>query len=223
MGWRCVTAGTEPLRTPNSPSDSSAFPGGLGSILATEFADQLRLSFGALGGDCWFCNVLVKFSAVSAYSAVETSSNGRRIAMPKKTITFDTVQEIGLALPGAEEGTSYGVRSLKVGGKMFACPAINKSAEPGTLGIRIPFEQRDELLEADPDTYYITDHYVNYPSVLVRLSRVDRDALQDLLRMAWQYVSAMSKRPVRKGKTSASRGGQRAAQSATKTRQHKIR
>ena len=143
--------------------------------------------------------------------------------MPKKTITFETVQEMGLALPGAEEGTSYGVRSLKVGGKMFACPAINKSAEPGTLGIRIPFERRDELLEADPDTYYITDHYMNYPSVLVRLSRVDRDALQDLLRMAWQYVSAVSKRPVRRGKTSASRAGQSAAQSARKARPHKLR
>ena len=108
-------------------------------------------------------------------------------------------------------------------GRYSRVPPSTNQAEPGALGIRIPFEQRDELLEADPDTYYITDHYVSYPSVLVRLSRVDRDALQDLLRMAWQYVSAMSKRPVRRGKTSASRAGQSAAQSATKTRKHKIR
>src|SRR4029077_1974670 len=114
--------------------------------------------------------------------------------------------------------STYGVRSLKVGGKMFACPAINKSAEPGTLVIRIPFEQRDELLEADPATYYVTDHYVEYPSVLVRLSRVDRAALQDLLRMAWQYVSATRKQPSRRGNRAVSRAGRSAAKSAPKIR-----
>ena len=118
--------------------------------------------------------------------------------MPKKTISFDTVRKMGLALPGAEEGTTYGARSLKVGGKMFACPAIHRSAEPDTLAVRIDFAQRDELMAADPETYYLTDHYVSYPVMLVRLSSVHPDALRDLLAMAWRYVSASAKRPARR-------------------------
>ena len=121
--------------------------------------------------------------------------------MPKKKITFDTVREMGLALPDVEEGTTYGVSSLKVHGKMFACPAIHRSAEPETLAIRIDFDQRDELMAADPQTYYLTDHYVNHPVMLVRLSRVHPDALRDLLLMAWRFVSARARRPARRRKS----------------------
>ena len=62
---------------------------------------------------------------------------------------------------------------LKAHGKMLACPAIHKSAEPDTLAVRIPFDLRADLIASDPDSYYLTDHYVNYPVVLVRLSRID--------------------------------------------------
>jgi len=109
--------------------------------------------------------------------------------MREKKITFDTVQKIGLQLPDVEVSTSYGASSLKVHGQMLACPAINKSAEPGSMVVRIDFDQRDELLAADPDTYYLTDHYRPYPSVLVRLSRIHPDALKDLLRMSWKFVT----------------------------------
>ncbi len=108
--------------------------------------------------------------------------------MTRKKISFDTVRAIGLALPDVEEGTVYGSPALKVRGNMFACLAIHRSAEPDTLAVRIDFPQRDELLAADPKTYYLTDHYVNYPCVLVRLARVHPDALRDLLRMAWRFV-----------------------------------
>ena len=101
---------------------------------------------------------------------------------------------MGLALPDVEEGTSYGSPSLKVGGKMFTCLPVHRSAEPDSLAVRIDFDQRDELMAAEPDTYYLTDHYVNYPVVLVRLSRIHRDALRDLLLMSWRFISANSKR-----------------------------
>jgi hypothetical protein len=120
--------------------------------------------------------------------------------MKKKAISFDTVREIGLALPGVEEGTTYGSPALKIRGTMFACIAVHSSAEPDSLAIRIDFDQRDELIAADPSTYYITDHYVDYPSVLIRLSRVNRDALRDLLIMAHRFVSAQAKRPARRAK-----------------------
>lgn len=113
-------------------------------------------------------------------------------------ISFDTVRKIGLGLPDVEESTTYGATSLKVGGKLLTCPAIHKSAEPGSIVVRIDFVQRDELIAGAPDTYYLTDHYVNYPSVLVRLSRIDEEALRGLLRMAWKFVTSRS--PQRKRK-----------------------
>lgn len=119
--------------------------------------------------------------------------------MLKSTVTFDTVKKIALALPGVEESTAYGSPALKVDGELLACIAINRSAEPGTLVIRIANEDRAELLAADPDVYYMTDHYVNYPSVLVRLARIKPHVLRDLLGMAHKFVTRAGPRaPARK-------------------------
>jgi hypothetical protein len=122
--------------------------------------------------------------------------------MVRPAVTFDTVRKIGLALPGVEEGTVYGSPALKVGGKMFACIAIHRSAEPNSLAIRMDFGMRDELIAAEPDTYYLKEHYVNYPCVLVRLNRVHPDALPELLQTGWRFVSAQAAK--RKGPSWAS-------------------
>jgi hypothetical protein len=114
--------------------------------------------------------------------------------MPRTKVTFDTVREIGLGLADVEDGTMYGSLALKVRGDLLACMAINKSAEPGSLGIRIGFDQRDALLAEAPQTYYVTDHYVNYPMVLVRLSQIRIDELRDLLTAAWKFVTSQKKR-----------------------------
>ena len=108
--------------------------------------------------------------------------------MPRSTIDFDTVRNIGLALPGVEESTAYGFPALKVQGKLLACVPANRSAEPGSLVLRVDFDDRAELLAADPDVYYVTDHYVGN-AVLVRLSRVNPDVLRDLLGMAYKFVT----------------------------------
>jgi hypothetical protein len=113
--------------------------------------------------------------------------------MARKKISFNTVREIGLALPDVEEGTVYGSPALKVRGRMFACLAVHRSAEPDSLAIRISFDQRDELIAAEPDIYYLTDHYVDYPVVLVRLTLVHPDALRELLLMAWRFESSRTK------------------------------
>ena len=110
--------------------------------------------------------------------------------MPRSTTNFDTVRKIGLALPGVEESTAYGSPALKVHGKLLACVPAHRSAEPGSLAVRVGFEDRAELLAADPDVYYVTDHYLNYTAVLVRLSRVTPDVLRDLLGMAHKFVTA---------------------------------
>ena len=109
--------------------------------------------------------------------------------MPRSTIDFDTVRNIGLALPGVEESTAYGCPALKVRGKLLACVPANRSAEPASLVVRVDFDDRADLLAADPDVYYVTDHYVDYSAVLVRLSHVNHDVLRDLLGMAYKFVT----------------------------------
>jgi hypothetical protein len=116
------------------------------------------------------------------------------LAMPKSKINFDTVREIGLALPEVQESTAYGAPALKIHGKLLACLPTHRSAEPGSLAVRIGLDDRAELLAAAPDVYYITDHYLNYAAVLVRLSRVTPDILRDVLGMAHKFVTAESVR-----------------------------
>jgi hypothetical protein len=104
--------------------------------------------------------------------------------------TFRTVEAIARTLPDVEVTTAWGQPALKVRGKMFACIASHKSAEPNSLVVMMDFADRDALLEDDPATYYLKEHYLNYPCVLVRLDRVPVDALRDLVTGAHRFVSA---------------------------------
>jgi hypothetical protein len=126
--------------------------------------------------------------------------------MPKRAdpITFQTVRALGLKLPGTKDGRAYGSPALTVNGQMFACMAVNKSVEPDTLAVWVPFDQRDNLLTEAPHIYYLTDHYADYPIVLVRLARVRRDALGDLLQMGHRFVAA-EKRQLRTTRNPTSR------------------
>jgi hypothetical protein len=119
--------------------------------------------------------------------------------MPGK-ITFDTVRKIALSLPAVEKSITYGVPALKVHGQLLACIPANPSAEPGSLLVRVDFDDRAELLAGDPDVYYLTNHYVNYTGVLVRLSRINRGVLRDLLGMAYKFVTRQRKATSRKTK-----------------------
>jgi hypothetical protein len=114
--------------------------------------------------------------------------------MPKKKkIDFDVVREIALAMPDVEESTTYGAPSLKVRGNLLTCLPIHHSTEPNSLAVRIDVDQREKLIAAEPSIYYVTEHYVKHPVVLVRLSAIDRNALCDLLESAWRFVSSRKK------------------------------
>jgi hypothetical protein len=109
-------------------------------------------------------------------------------------VTFEDVRKIALSLEKVEEGTSYGTAAFKVGGKLIA-----RLKEDGdSLVVGTTFEEREEMMKDEPGTYYITDHYLNYPMVLVRLSRVHRDALRDLLGRAWRLAAAAKRRTTAK-------------------------
>jgi hypothetical protein len=103
--------------------------------------------------------------------------------------TFAAVGAIGGALPDVEVTTVWGQPALKVHGKMFLCIASHKSAEPNSLVVMMAFADRDALVEDDPATYYLKDHYLNYPCVLVRLTRIRLDALRDLVVGAHRFVT----------------------------------
>lgn len=121
--------------------------------------------------------------------------------MPKP-VTFETVREIALALPGVIGSMSSRGVSFKVGGKILACRAIHASAEEGSLMLRIDTARRAKLLAADPDTYYLTPHYAPYSSVLIRLSRISRASLAERLDEAWRFTTSAappSARASRKG------------------------
>ena len=118
----------------------------------------------------------------------------------RRAITFETARAIGCTLPGVEEGTTYGTPALKVRGRMFVCVPNHRTAEPDSLAIRLDFHRRDELLAADPDVYYLPGQYVDYPVILVRLSRVDVNALRELIHVAHGLASAPRTRRVARGR-----------------------
>lgn len=105
------------------------------------------------------------------------------------TLTFETVREIGLTLPGVIDGTAYGAPALKLNQKILACVPTNQSAEENCIVVRIDFERRAQLLARHPEIYYITDHYEPYPSVLVRLSIITRAELSEILTDACERTS----------------------------------
>ena len=109
--------------------------------------------------------------------------------MAKRTVDFNTVKDIGLGFSDVEVSTAFGFPALKVRGQLLACVPSHRSAEPGSLVVRVDFDDRADLLAAAPDVYYVTDHYVGYTTVLVRLSRITPDVLKDLLGMAYKFVT----------------------------------
>jgi len=115
--------------------------------------------------------------------------------VPRAPHTFAAVEAIGRDLPDVTVTTAWGQPALKVRGKMFACMASHKSAEPNSLVVMMAIADRDALVEDDPATYYLKPHYLNYPCVLVRLNRVPLDALRDVVAGAHRFVSAQTRGP----------------------------
>ena len=99
-------------------------------------------------------------------------------------MTWETVRKIGLAMPGVEDGKSYGTAALKVKKKLF----VRLREEGDVIVIPMPFEQREVLMAEAPEKYFITDHYLNYQYMLVRLTKVSEDEIRDLLKGAYRTV-----------------------------------
>lgn len=95
--------------------------------------------------------------------------------------SWETVKTLGLRLPEVAEGTSYGTPALKVREKMFV-----RLREPGVAVVWVDLLEREALTQGDPEIFYVTDHYREWPLVLIQLERVDERELEELLIEAWR-------------------------------------
>ncbi len=110
-------------------------------------------------------------------------------------MTFEDVKAVALTLPAVEASEKYdGSPVLKAGGSFLAGIATDESADADTLVVRMEYEQRQNLLEEAPDTYYVTDYYEPRPVVLVRMEVLEHDALRDLLSVSWRLAMKKGKR-----------------------------
>jgi hypothetical protein len=104
---------------------------------------------------------------------------------PSTWDAFGIVRDLARTWPDVEAATKYdGSPVLRCHRCFMAGMAVPPTADPDTLVVRIDPEARQWLLEDAPDTYYLTDYHEPHPVVLVRLARIDREALRDLLAMA---------------------------------------
>ncbi len=111
----------------------------------------------------------------------------RRSPRSRKPLSFTDVRRIALALPGVEEAPWYGTPGFKVKGKGFT-RLKEKLDDVIVLGVGTLLE-RDFLLERDPAAFFITDHYRDYPALLIRLAAIDEATLTELLTTAWRRTA----------------------------------
>ena len=100
--------------------------------------------------------------------------------MAARKLTLSTIRRVASALPGMQEGTSYGTPAWRHKGKLLA--RLHQDGQ--SLMLNVGFEAREHLVRADPETFFITEHYRNYPSVLARLDRLSAADLRKLLARA---------------------------------------
>jgi hypothetical protein len=99
---------------------------------------------------------------------------------------YEKIRQIALALPGVEEGRYFSTPAFRVRGKVFA--RIREDGE--TMALKVDFETRDTLMQVDSDTFFTTDHYLEYPSVLMRFSNVEPDEMREHLERSWRYCAS---------------------------------
>ena len=94
---------------------------------------------------------------------------------------WDEAVAFALTLPGAELSTSYRQPAVKVDGKAF----LTTGHEPGSFHVRCPHDEKAVLIETDPDTFWQTPHYANWPGLLVRYGSPDPERVRRVLTRAW--------------------------------------
>jgi hypothetical protein len=104
--------------------------------------------------------------------------------MPRR-ITLDQIRRIALSLPDVEEGTSYGTPAFKVRGKLF----LRLRDEDTTLVVKVDRDEREALVVSAPKIYSVTEHYLNYPWILVSLADIGIADLEERVTEAWRLTA----------------------------------
>jgi hypothetical protein len=104
--------------------------------------------------------------------------------MARRKLSLPMIRRAVRTLPGVEEGTSYRTPAWRHRGRLLA--RLHQDGE--AIVLKVGNQTRDHLLQADPQTFFVTDHYFGYPMVLARLDRLSAADLKKLL------VRAMDKK-----------------------------
>lgn len=124
--------------------------------------------------------------------------------MPRRLrgVPFIEARRLLLGLPDVEEGRSYGMPSFLLHGRFLA-----RFRDGDTVLVLqlATISEREVLMELDPQAFFFTEHYRNYPAVLIRLPEVPRSLLTDVVTEAWRHVASLP--PARPRKKPAGKGG----------------
>jgi len=101
-------------------------------------------------------------------------------------VTKAQVKQTALGFPGALEKQSYGKPAFFIEKKFFTRV---REDDNSIVMVVSGMEQRDMMLELDPETYFITDHYKDYPSVLVRMAKIAPGELKTMLQRRWEQIA----------------------------------
>ena len=101
-------------------------------------------------------------------------------------MTVDEMREIALSFPGATEGMSYGRPSFLVNKKFFT--RLRREDDSLVL-LEVSFDEREMLMEVEPETFHFTAHYKDYPAVLARLRSLDAGQFRGFLERRWRKIA----------------------------------
>jgi len=106
-------------------------------------------------------------------------------------VSVQTARAMLLDLPNVVAGRSYGMPSFLLNGRFLA----RFRDEDTVLVLQLAtINEREVLMDLDPAAFFFTEHYRNYPTVLVRLAEVAAPLLSDVIREAWRHVGALPRR-----------------------------
>lgn len=108
---------------------------------------------------------------------------------------WEDVVAFALTVPDSALSTSYGRPAVKVRGKAFVYPG----REAGSFAVASPLGEKEVLMETDPDTFWETDHYRNWPAVLVRYDSADPERVACVIERAWWDRAPKTQRLARGG------------------------
>jgi hypothetical protein len=98
----------------------------------------------------------------------------------------EDVRRIALSLPDTTEKIAWNMPTFRVAGKMF----VTVPEEETSIAVRCPKEERDELVLAEPEKFWVADHEAGFAWVRARLAALEsEEELRDILADSWRQAA----------------------------------